>query len=69
MVSYETTDLPVNHIMQMSQPDPSAVAGPVSSVVPVPTTPPPNYDSVSDALPPNYGPVPSVPPPTYEVII
>lgn len=81
MVSYMTTDLPVNPIMPMGQPDAYAVApvplaplpnhGHVPNASPpmyspVPTTPPSNYEKVSDALPPNYSPVPSSPPPAYE---
>ncbi|XP_016361871.1 uncharacterized protein LOC107703661 isoform X3 [Sinocyclocheilus anshuiensis] len=79
-ISYMNADLPVNHIVLMGQPDPSAVVQSVSSVMyvlpavppaplpnysPVPTTPPPAYDQVSAAPPPNYGPVPSAPPPAY----
>ncbi|XP_042625784.1 extensin-like [Cyprinus carpio] len=73
------TDLPVNHIVLMGQPDPSAVVQSISSVMymlpappplpnysPVPTIPPPAYDQVSAAPPPNYSPVPSAPPPAYE---
>ncbi len=64
MVSYATTDLPVNNIMQLGQPDPSAVAGPVSSVVyvlpaahsPVLSVPLPNYGPIASASPPIYSP-------------
>ncbi|KAF4105210.1 uncharacterized protein LOC131553091 isoform X2 [Onychostoma macrolepis] len=74
--SYVTTDFPVNHIMQMGQPDPSAVAQPVSSfmyVLPaahgsVPPAPLPNYGHVPNAFPPMYSPVPTTPPSNYDKV-
>ncbi|XP_050969973.1 protein shisa-5 isoform X1 [Labeo rohita] len=76
MVSYVATDLPVNHIVQLGQPDPSAVAGHVSSVMYVlpaahgsnPPAPLPNYGPVPNASPPIYSPVPTTPPPNYDKV-
>lgn len=76
IISYETTDLPVNHIMQMGQLDSSAVAQPVSSamyVLPaahgsVPPVPLPNYSHVPSASPPMYSPVPTTPPSSYDKV-
>lgn len=76
IISYETTDLPANHIMQMGQPDSSAVAQPVSSamyVLPaahgsVPPVPLPNYSHVPSASPPMYSPVPTTPPSSYDKV-
>ncbi|XP_067314021.1 uncharacterized protein si:ch211-175m2.4 isoform X2 [Pseudorasbora parva] len=74
MVSYMNSDLPVNHIVLMGQPDPSGMAQPVSSVLymlpsadgQIPPALLPNWGPVTYASPPNYSPVPSTPPPTYD---
>ncbi|XP_016131896.1 uncharacterized protein [Sinocyclocheilus grahami] len=76
MVSYVTTDMPVNHIMQMGQPDPSAEAQPISSVMyvlpaahgSVPPATLPNYGHVPNASPPMYSPVPTTPPSNYDKV-
>ncbi|XP_026135669.1 uncharacterized protein LOC113113595 [Carassius auratus] len=78
-ISYMNADLPVNHVVFMGQPDPSAVVQSFSSVMyvlpapaplpnysPVLDIPPPAYDQISAAPPPNYSSVPSAPPPAYE---
>ncbi|XP_059378420.1 uncharacterized protein LOC132114329 isoform X1 [Carassius carassius] len=74
MVSYVTTDMPVNCIMLMGQPDPSAVVQSVNSVMYmqpaahglVTLAPLPNYGFVPNASPPIYSPVPTTPPPSYD---
>ncbi|KAK2914022.1 hypothetical protein Q8A67_002421 [Cirrhinus molitorella] len=76
MVSYVSTDLPVDHIVQMGQPDPSAVSGPFSLVMymlpaahgPVPPVPLPNYGPIPNASPPFYSPIPATPPPNYNKV-
>lgn len=70
------TDLPVNHIVLMGQPNSSAMAQPVSSVLymlpaadgQVPSSLLPNCGPFLNASPPNYSPVPATPPPTYDQI-
>ncbi|XP_077091938.1 uncharacterized protein LOC143744370 isoform X2 [Siphateles boraxobius] len=70
-VSYLNTDLPVNHIVLMGQPDSSAMAQPVGSVLYMMSRAEalvPMCGPFSNASPPNYSPVPSTPPPTYDQV-
>ncbi|XP_026098536.1 uncharacterized protein LOC113069581 isoform X2 [Carassius auratus] len=74
MVSYVTTDMPVNRFMLIGQQDPSAVVQSVNSVLYmqpaahglVTLAPLPNYGFVPNASPPIYSPVPTTPPPSYD---
>ncbi|XP_056106220.1 uncharacterized protein si:ch211-175m2.4 isoform X2 [Rhinichthys klamathensis goyatoka] len=75
-VSYMNTDLPVNHIVLMGQPDSSAMAHPGTSVLYMMPTADgqvspalmPMWGPFSNAPPPNYSPVPITPPPTYDQV-
>ncbi|XP_039531256.1 uncharacterized protein si:ch211-175m2.4 [Pimephales promelas] len=74
-VSYMNTDLPVNHIVLMGQPDCSATAHPGSVLYTMPTAGGqasaallPMLGLFANAHPPNYNPVPIAPPPTYEQV-
>ncbi|KTF90592.1 hypothetical protein cypCar_00012199 [Cyprinus carpio] len=72
-VSCMNTDLPVNHIVLMGQPDSSTVLQSVSSVMYmlpaahglVPPAPLPNYSPVPTLPPPPYDQVSAAPPPNY----
>ncbi|KAK2890716.1 hypothetical protein Q8A67_013359 [Cirrhinus molitorella] len=72
VVSCVTTNLPVNHTVQVGQSYLPAVTQPVSSVMyvlphgSVPPAPLPNYGPVPIASPPMYSAVPNTPPPNYE---
>ncbi|KAL0176670.1 hypothetical protein M9458_029000, partial [Cirrhinus mrigala] len=72
MVSCVTTNMPVNYVMHMGQPYPSAVAQPASSVMymlphgSVLSAPLPNYGPVPTASTPMYNSVPNSPPPNYD---
>ncbi|KAK7138326.1 hypothetical protein R3I94_013826 [Phoxinus phoxinus] len=75
-VSYMNTDLPVNHIVLMGQPDSSAMGQTVSSVLYMMPTADgqvspallPMWGQFSNASSPNYWPVPTTPPPTYDQV-
>ncbi|XP_052011063.1 uncharacterized protein LOC127663501 isoform X2 [Xyrauchen texanus] len=62
-VSYMNTNLPVNNIVFVGQPDPSAFSQPGSSVLYVM---PANYGPVPTEPPGNFSQHPTSPPPAYE---
>ncbi|XP_058653295.1 uncharacterized protein LOC131553012 isoform X2 [Onychostoma macrolepis] len=64
-ISYMDADLPVNHIVLVGQPDPSAVVQSVSSIM---YMLPAAHGSVPPAPLPNYSPVPTIPPPAYDQV-
>ncbi len=64
-ISYMNADLPVNHIVFVGQPDPSAVVQSVSSVMYVL---PAAHGSFPPVPLPNYSPVPTIPPPAYDQV-